>query len=66
MGDGLRVVARCAEDSVIEAIEGTQPGHYVLAVQWHPERGFERDAVSASLFRSLVQAARQWDAAPKL
>ena len=60
VGDGLRIVARCPEDNVIEAIEGTQPGHYVLAVQWHPERGFERDSASAGLFRSFVQAARNW------
>ncbi|HZD96246.1 MAG TPA: gamma-glutamyl-gamma-aminobutyrate hydrolase family protein [Candidatus Sulfotelmatobacter sp.] len=59
-GDGLRVIARSSGDEVVEAIEGTQPDHYVLAVQWHPERGFERDAVSASLFRSFVHAARQW------
>src|ERR1041384_5224513 len=65
VGDGLRVVARCPEDKVIEAIEGTQPGHYVLAVQWHPERGFEHDAVSANLFRSFVQAAREWSSANK-
>src|SRR5208282_5098642 len=37
-GEGLRVVARCAEDGIIEALEGTVPGHFVLAVQWHPER----------------------------
>src|ERR1041384_1595579 len=65
VGDGFRVVARCPEDKVIEAIEGTQPGHYVLAVQWHPERGFEHDAVSANLFRSFVQAAREWSSANK-
>jgi putative glutamine amidotransferase len=65
VGDGLRVVARCPEDEVIEAVEGTQPGHYVLAVQWHPERDFERDEVSANLFRSFVHAARKWSAVPK-
>jgi putative glutamine amidotransferase len=65
VGDGLRVVARCPEDEVIEAIEGTQPGHYVMAVQCHPERGFERDAFSANLFRALVKAAEQWRAQPK-
>jgi putative glutamine amidotransferase len=63
VGDGLRVVARCPEDQVIEAIEGTQPEHYVVAVQWHPERDFERDVVSADLFRSFVHAAKQWRAA---
>jgi putative glutamine amidotransferase len=36
VGDGLRVVARCPQDGVIEAIEGTHLGHFVLAVQWHP------------------------------
>ena len=66
IGDGLRVVARCPEDEVIEAIEGTQPGHYVVAVQWHPERDFDHDALSANLFRALVQAAREWRLQPKV
>jgi putative glutamine amidotransferase len=65
VGDGLRVVARCPEDEVVEAIEGTQPGHYVVAVQWHPERDFDRDALSANLFRDLVRAAKEWRLQPK-
>lgn len=65
VGDGLRVAARSPEDEIVEAIEGTQPGHYVLAVQWHPERGFEHDACSANLFRSFIQAAEQWLSHPK-
>jgi putative glutamine amidotransferase len=60
VGDGLRAVAHCAEDGVIEAIEGTVPGHYVLAVQWHPERTFESDQVSCLLFRSFVNSASKW------
>jgi putative glutamine amidotransferase len=60
VGDGLRAVACCPEDGVIEAIEGTEPEHYVLAVQWHPERTFEQDPVSGNLFRGFIQAARQW------
>jgi len=60
VGDGLRVVARCPEDEIVEAIEGTVPDHYVLAVQWHPERGFDHDSCSANLFRAFVQAAEQW------
>jgi putative glutamine amidotransferase len=62
VGDGLRAVARCAEDGVIEAIEGTVPGHHVLAVQWHPERTFESDQVSSQLFQAFVDAARDWNA----
>jgi len=61
IGDGLRAVAHCAEDGVIEAIEGTMPGHYVLAVQWHPERTFESDQVSSKLFRAFVESAREWN-----
>ena len=60
VGDGLRAVAHSAEDNVIEAIEGTTPGHYVLAVQWHPERSFEQDPVSGNLFKTFIEAARQW------
>jgi putative glutamine amidotransferase len=60
VGDGLRAVARCPEDGVIEAIEGTVPGHFVLAVQWHPERTFAQDEISSNLFRSFVESARQW------
>jgi putative glutamine amidotransferase len=61
VGDGLRVVARCPEDGVAEAIEGTLPGHYVLAVQWHPEKNFQNDENSRRLFDDFVKAARDWD-----
>jgi putative glutamine amidotransferase len=61
VGDGLRAVARCPEDGVIEAIEGTASGHYVLAVQWHPERTFDQDRTSRRLFQAFVDSARQWN-----
>lgn len=60
IGDGLRTVAYSPEDHVAEAIEGTAPDHYVVAVQWHPERTFAKDQISGSLFHSFVQAAKQW------
>ncbi|HUD66175.1 MAG TPA: gamma-glutamyl-gamma-aminobutyrate hydrolase family protein [Candidatus Sulfotelmatobacter sp.] len=59
VGDGLRIVGRCREDGIIEALEGTSADHFVLAVQWHPERSFEADAASRAIFRALVEAARQ-------
>ena len=59
IGDGLRVVARSPEDNVVEALEGTAPDHFVLAVQWHPERSFDDDPRSRALFQALVDAARQ-------
>jgi putative glutamine amidotransferase len=59
IGDGLRATARCPDDDIIEALEGTSPEHFVLAVQWHPERSFDDDQHSRALFTSLVEAARQ-------
>lgn len=58
VGDGLRVVARSPQDKVIEALEGTSPDHFVLAVQWHPERSVDEDEPSRAIFRALVDAAR--------
>lgn len=63
-GDGLRVVARCAQDGIIEAVEGTHPDHFVLAVQWHPERGFDEDAFSQRLFGQFMQAAMEFHPRP--
>ena len=59
IGDNLRVVARCPEDGIIEALEGTSPDHFVVAVQWHPERSVEDDEGSRAIFRALVEAARR-------
>ena len=58
VGDSLRVVARCPQDGIIEALEGTSPDHFVLAVQWHPERSVENDAPSRAIFQALVDAAQ--------
>ena len=60
VGDGLRVVARTPEDGVIEAVEGINPGHFVLGVQWHPERNYDQDAPSRAIFHAFVEAARTW------
>ena len=57
VGHGLRIVARCTADGIIEALEGTAPDHFVLAVQWHPERSAEDDAASRAIFRALLNAA---------
>jgi len=57
IGGGLRIVARCPDDGIIEALEGTAPDHFVLAVQWHPERSVEQDAASRAIFRAFIAAA---------
>jgi len=62
VGDNLRVVARSPLDGVIEALEGTLPGHFVLAVQWHPERSVndekELEEPARKIFQAFVEAAR--------
>jgi putative glutamine amidotransferase len=57
VGHGLRIVARCPQDGIVEALEGTEPDHFVLAVQWHPERSIDDDEASRAIFRALVEAA---------
>jgi putative glutamine amidotransferase len=56
LGRGLRVAA-IAPDGVIEAVEHEPHKHWVVGVQWHPER-MKGDALAAALFRALVQATR--------
>jgi putative glutamine amidotransferase len=57
IGSGLRISARCPDDGIIEALEGTAPDHFVLAVQWHPERSVDQDELSRAIFRALIEAA---------
>lgn len=57
IGEGLRVVARCPDDRIIEGLEGTSHDHFVLAVQWHPERSVDDDLASRAIFDALVRAA---------
>ena len=57
-GRNLRVVARAA-DEVIEAVECKGDNHWVMGVQWHPERMTEKDVLARSLFDDLIAAARR-------
>jgi putative glutamine amidotransferase len=58
VGDGLRIVARSEADGIVEAVEGTAPDHFILGVQWHPERSVDEDESSRGIFRALVAAAK--------
>ncbi len=51
VGRGLRVSAHSL-DGVIEAVEWTQGEHWVVGVQWHPER-MRADALTRALFAGL-------------
>lgn len=61
VGHGLRVASR-APDGVTEAVEfgiEAMKQHWVMGVQWHPERPTHEkigDALSESLFRAFIQA----------
>jgi putative glutamine amidotransferase len=57
-GDGLDVVAT-APDGTVEAVE-QRGDHFVLGVQWHPERTFSQDSASKAIFAEFVDAARSW------
>jgi len=59
-GELLRVAATSPVDGVIEALEGTDPRQFVVAVQWHPERSYQSSAASRALFTAFVEAARSW------
>ena len=64
VGDGLRVTARCPQDAVVESIEGTQPEHFVIGLQWHPERSIETSLASRLLFARFIAAAAEWEPRP--
>lgn len=60
-GDKLLVNAVSPEDGVIEGVELDSDDHFVLAVQWHPERTYVASAVSRAIFAAFVQAAVVWE-----
>lgn len=62
---GANLVATAwTSDGVIEALEDPRPDRFVMAVQWHPEMGWEDDLLSQQLFRTFVnEAARARESA---
>jgi len=64
-GDNLRVSAVSPADGTIEAVELDSASHFVLAVQWHPERTLAQSSLSRAIFGALVRAAETWEA-PKI
>jgi putative glutamine amidotransferase len=64
-GKALEIVATSVDDGVIEALEGSDPNQFVVAVQWHPERSYDVSAASRALFAAFLGAAREWVASPR-
>jgi len=59
-GDKLLVVASSVGDEVIEAVELDSSEHFVLGVQWHPERTYTSSAFSRAIFAGFVRASEGW------
>ena len=59
-GDNLVISAISPQDNIIEAVELASPHHFVLAVQWHPERTYDVSAFSRNIFHAFVHAAESW------
>jgi putative glutamine amidotransferase len=60
-GDKLRVIATSPGDGVIEAVELDSHDHFVLGVQWHPERTYTQSGLSRAIFGAFVEAAEEWE-----
>jgi putative glutamine amidotransferase len=59
-GDQLVVTAISPEDGVIEAVELASADHFVVGVQWHPERTYAQSAVSRAIFAEFIRSAKRW------
>jgi putative glutamine amidotransferase len=59
-GDNLRVTAISPADGLVEAVELNSEDHFVVGVQWHPERTYARSAFSRALFAAFVREAESW------
>jgi putative glutamine amidotransferase len=57
IGRSLKEIAR-APDGVIEALAGTATDHWVLGVQWHPEKSYAYDQFSRRILEEFVQRCR--------
>jgi putative glutamine amidotransferase len=59
-GDNLVVSAISPQDKVIEAVELQSPDHFVVSIQWHPERTYNASPFSRAIFQAFVHAAQSW------
>jgi putative glutamine amidotransferase len=58
---GRELVATAwTSDGLIEALEDTRHDHFALAVQWHPEIAWEKDAFSQAIFGHFIEAANSY------
>jgi putative glutamine amidotransferase len=60
LGNNLVISAWSPKDNVIEAVELDSPEHFVVAVQWHPERTYISSALSRAIFQAFANASELW------
>jgi putative glutamine amidotransferase len=53
LGRELKAIA-WADDGIVEAIQDSRSGTFILGVQWHPELCWNSDRVSRRIFESFV------------
>jgi len=51
------VATAWSTDGVVEALEDPRPDRFIVAVQWHPELGWQDDLFSQRLFRAFIDEA---------
>lgn len=55
---GRELVATAwTSDGLVEALEDARPDRFVLAVQWHPEMGWQTDEFSQQIFQKFIQVS---------
>jgi len=58
---GRELVATAwSSDGLIEALEDSRPDRFAVAVQWHPELGWQYDRLSQALFERFIAATQQY------
>jgi len=48
-----------APDGIVESVELRDRKHFVLGLQWHPEIGWEKDALSREIFSRFVEVSKR-------
>ena len=54
------VTAVSPNDGVVEAVELDASDHFVVGVQWHPERTTTQSEFSRAIFCAFIGAAKEW------
>ena len=54
------VAAAWTSDGLVEALEDPRSDRFVMAVQWHPELGWQKDSFSQALFNRFISETKQY------